>query len=232
MLYCDILVNIPNDFKLHIKPNDFVIPICHEGLNRSQVLKLVLAGVKRQTYRLSGTIPSTSELHVAFPHGAESGFDPYLAYKDLTPANDMDAYSYIHGLLLSRFNPRSDPSSPLIDNPTEWQQKCFAQAFGVGEKSKRIGEVYAREHGLSGTNPDGSLITVLNPIDTSNQFYLDKVMRVRKEIRNAMNDILYNPDNLRACRANFAGQDEGRVIIFCFMRAARISFIVIICYSL
>jgi hypothetical protein len=58
------------EFSVHIRPEDFIIPICHEGMNRSQVLYLVLHGLKRG-YTLPG------QERVCVPHGAESGFDPH-----------------------------------------------------------------------------------------------------------------------------------------------------------
>jgi hypothetical protein len=39
---------------------------------------------------------------VCVPHGAESGFDPYQAYKDLT---DETMYGYLHGRMLPRGSP-------------------------------------------------------------------------------------------------------------------------------
>jgi hypothetical protein len=80
-------------FCVHIRPEDFVIPICHEGMNRAQILYLVLHGLKRSL------VPAGSPRRVCVPHGAESGFDPYQAYTDLTEHN---VYGYIHGRMLPR----------------------------------------------------------------------------------------------------------------------------------
>ena len=57
-----------------------------------QIMHLVLFGVKR------GMVTPGLE-RVSVPHGAESGFDPYQAYHDLT---DDSMLGYIHGKMLPR----------------------------------------------------------------------------------------------------------------------------------
>ena len=59
-----------NTFTVHIRPEDFVIPVCHEGMNRSQILYLVFQA-RKQGYTLPGLE------RVCVPHGADSGFDPH-----------------------------------------------------------------------------------------------------------------------------------------------------------
>jgi hypothetical protein len=60
-----------------------------------QILYLVLHGLLR----------GQSPPRVCVPHGAESGFDPYQAYDNVT---DENYFGYIHGKMLSR------------DRPGEW----------------------------------------------------------------------------------------------------------------
>ena len=121
------------DFKVHIRPDDLVIPICHEGMNRSQILHLVLLAIKNQV----------GKDNVSKPHGAESGFDPFQAYADL---NSDNYYGYIHGKI-AKF--------AQADKYNDWIHKCFYQSFGV-EKSIRIGQIEClwADHELNPSDDD------------------------------------------------------------------------------
>jgi hypothetical protein len=166
---------------------DCLIPICHEGQNRSQIMHLAASGFKRIAY-------GSSDVTVALPHGAESGFDAYQGYADLTPDN---VYTYIYGII----HPLS-----IGKDCGDWIHVNFKEAFGV-EKAKRIGQHYAESSGtVTGLNP-----SQLDP-DT-----LAHVSRSRTQQRAHMDDILYDADVLRS----YAGP-SGRVIILCFCRATGI----------
>jgi hypothetical protein len=115
-------------FKIHFTQNDVLIPICHEGVNRSQIMFLALQAVSKQ----AGVKPC-----ISVPHGAESGFDPYQAYENL---DAVSAYGYIHGHILPR------------GSEGEWLHDNFYRAFGV-EKQSRIGEAEHAESGGAGLNP-------------------------------------------------------------------------------
>jgi len=171
---------IDPSFKIVIGANDFVIPMCHEGMNRSQVLSLVLETLK--------TFYFVKSKFDANPHGAESGFDPYKAHKDLTPDN---WFGYIHGKILPR------------GSKGEWMHDCFYEAFGA-EKSQRIGEEVA-----------GS--TMLNPSEDDLDGSLGATAIARTAQRLAMDDLLYDADNLRAQTG-----PTGKVIVICFCRAGGI----------
>lgn len=119
-----------HNFQIHIRENDLVIPICHEGMNRSQVMHLVMRCLKSQV----------GKNNVSKPHGAEGGFDPYQAYSDLTSEN---CFGYIN----SNISPLSES-----DKTNDWIHKCFYQAFGV-EKSARIGQLESTTSGHI-LNPD------------------------------------------------------------------------------
>ena len=100
--------NLPENpdpsFKIGIQPNDLLYPICHQGLNRSQVMFLALLGLKHAM---------KSNLEDVYPaHGAESGFDPFVLPEELT---DENYFAYIHAM-----------DSPTVD----LQTKCFFDAFG------------------------------------------------------------------------------------------------------
>ncbi len=49
--------------------NDALFPVCHAGQNRSQVMWHVLCRLNEK---------HGDCMHVVNPHGAESGFDPYV----------------------------------------------------------------------------------------------------------------------------------------------------------
>ncbi len=58
-----------DDFKFSIKTHDRVYPVCPDGLHRSQVLYLVMKGIKRILGVKEG---------VYLPHGALHGYDPLV----------------------------------------------------------------------------------------------------------------------------------------------------------
>jgi len=86
----------------YISKTDMVYPICHEGINRSQILYFVL----RELKKVMGADTNT----VFLPHGAESGFDPHTGYENL---NEDNFIQYVHG---------------VADN-NHWVNKCFYEAF-------------------------------------------------------------------------------------------------------
>ena len=93
-------------------PGDLLIPVCHAGQNRSQVMNLVL----RDTHPEGAMVLA--------PHGAESGFDPHQAYSDLTHDN---FFGYIHG----SFDMTGNSEDDLMN-------QAFVRAFKVS-KQKRSG---------------------------------------------------------------------------------------------
>jgi hypothetical protein len=115
-----------------LRSADFVLPACHEGMNRSQVLYLVLQGLRR-------VYASNEPVRVAVPHGAESGYDPHAAY-DAAALTLDNMYEYVHGVML----PRGAPGDYLHDN--------FYRVFGV-DKCRRPGQMTAAAMGLE-LNPD------------------------------------------------------------------------------
>ena len=119
-------------FVFPLSSKDFVLSACHEGMNRSQILYLVMQGLRR-------VYAANEPVRVAVPHGAESGFDPHTAYDAVTLTED-NMYEYIHGRILSR------------GEPGEWLHENFYNVFGVS-KQRRPGEVTAAALGLE-LNPD------------------------------------------------------------------------------
>jgi hypothetical protein len=121
------------DFKIALGPTDKVMSICHEGLNRSQMMHLVTSAL---------TSVQFGNANVFYPHGAESGFCPYDAWNNLTAEN---WYGYIHGKILN----------PYLSNDVITQN--FISTFGCN-KEKRFGndfyEVFNMELNPDETNPD------------------------------------------------------------------------------
>jgi hypothetical protein len=120
-------------FLIHLAPGDVVIPVCHEGMNRSQILYLALHALKKRC--------NVEPLTIGRPHGAESGFDPYQAYADLDGEN---VFGYINGVMLPR------------GSPGEWLHDCFFKTFHV-EKSLRVGDTGISNAGLNPDENDPSL---------------------------------------------------------------------------
>lgn len=198
-----------HNFHVHVRPEDFVIPICHEGMNRSQVMYLVLQTLKRS---LSSAVASaaaaaaaasgagteeavpegaTPPARVCVPHGAETGFDPHQAYADLT---EDSMYGFINGVMRPR------------QSEGEWLHENFFATFGV-DKSRRIGQLSCQQLGYE-----------LNPLQgVVNAAALQKLSGHRSAQREVMNQLVYNVEALRReCG------EGGRVIVFAFMRAPAI----------
>lgn len=132
MIACAPESTKPGEWAFHLRSQDFVLPACHEGMNRSQVLYLVLQGLRR--------VCATNEpVRVAVPHGAESGYDPHAAYDAATLTED-NMYAYIHGHMLPR------------GSPGDWLHENFHRVFGV-DKQRRPGQVTAAALGVE-LNPD------------------------------------------------------------------------------
>jgi hypothetical protein len=159
------------NFEIHIKPNDFIIPVCHEGMNRSQVMFLVANVLK------SCIVPKEQNYRVSLPHGAETGFDPHPAIPDIysDDGDDNPVYRYLHGIMF-----------PITDKRKDWLQDVFFKIFGM-DKQKRIG------HRIGGEDID---TTNLNPIAG---IPLEQVRLARIDQRSKMDTLLYNTDNLRKC---------------------------------
>ncbi len=124
-----------NGWKMDLYANDTVLPMCHEGMNRSQVLAVVLGWAK---YIYAGMF-GLKEFRIKPPHGAESGFDPYQGYANLTPENFT---AFLHGSMLP------------MGAQGEWPHAAFAAAFGV-TKQPRAGEAeLSKEVAASLNEPD------------------------------------------------------------------------------
>ena len=72
-----------------IHPDDFLIPVCDDGMNRSQVMRVALTSVVERL--------GVDELGVMTPwvsraHGAVSGCDAHTAYGDL---DEMNFFGYL-----------------------------------------------------------------------------------------------------------------------------------------
>eukprot|EP01043_Picozoa_sp_COSAG02_P077362 COSAG02_NODE_16894_length_1047_cov_0.992616_1_plen_149_part_10 len=98
-------------WSLGIHPTDFLIPVCHQGMNRSQVMRLVLTGVvqelQNQQSQAAVKGQSVDTDWVSRAHGAVSGCDAHSAYREgtLTEENFV-AYMFDTGEI---FEPSYDP---------------------------------------------------------------------------------------------------------------------------
>ena len=176
---------------VNLKTEDFCMPFCHEGMNRSQVLYMIL-----QTLKHKMGLNTRKKLRLSVPHGAESGFDPHKAYKDLT---EETLYGYIHGVMLPK------------EESGEWLHQNFHATFGV-DKSQRIGS--------NGPIPEANL----NPTDEESITRdFSRLSKDRTKQREIMDNLLYDVDKLNSyVKSDNSDKSAGRILVFCFMRSAGI----------
>ena len=126
-----------------IHPDDFLIPVCDQGMNRSQVMRVALTSVVERL--------GVDELGVMTPwvsraHGAVSGCDAHTAYEDL---DEMNFFGYL-------FDPgeifEDSYDADRDDDPQQGPlQRGFRHTFGV-KKEKRVGEEMAAKLKLNPTS--------------------------------------------------------------------------------
>ena len=146
-----------------VRPGDYLIPVCHQGLNRSQIIRLALRAAIR-------TLGQDPDQWVAEAHGALSGCDAHTAFQVpprppaptwaparsrmmkelssknwLTPSPSQDVhednfFGYLHDpgdIFETGYDPASDTDpqrGPL--------QRGWLESFGC-EKPARLGEEMA-----------------------------------------------------------------------------------------
>ena len=139
-----------------IHPGDFLIPVCHQGMNRSQIMRLVLTGVIGKLYPADNK--GTMTEWVSRAHGAVSGCDAHSAYG---PDNGMDyrlggplkdenrffAYIFDKGDIFAPDYKAKDDKDPQ-EGPL---QRGFESTFGQ-KKQSRIGEEMALVRELNPTS--------------------------------------------------------------------------------
>lgn len=136
-------------WSIGIHPTDFLIPVCHQGMNRSQVMRLVLISVRKQLEESLGLHPTWTDTEwVSRAHGAVTGCDAHSAYKRGT-LNEDNFFSYMFDvgeIFEDSYDPERDEdpqSGPL--------QRGFVEAFGI-RKKPRFGEEMARGKKLNPTS--------------------------------------------------------------------------------
>jgi len=137
----------PN-WSIGIHPGDFLVPVCHQGMNRSQIMRLALTGAVGELRRRTGAVspPRSSDTPwVSRAHGAVSGCDAHSAYQNLDEMNFF-GYLFDEGDI---FQPGYDAFADT-DPQQGPLQRGFVQTFGEGKKP-RIGEEMSRPLKL---NPD------------------------------------------------------------------------------
>jgi len=156
-------------FALHIRPDDYIIPVCHEGMNRSQIMHLAAKIIKSRD--MFPTDAANGAYGVSLPHGAISGFDPHSAFSNLTADNYIE---YLHGVI---------PKLAQAHEKGDWLHEAFFDAFGV-EKAPRIGQDVCEVHGR-----------MLNPSEEHADFA--KLAADRTAQRRNMNSLLFRPSTLK-----------------------------------
>lgn len=123
-------------WSIGIHPTDYLIPVCHQGMNRSQVMRLVLTDVREQL----GDEGGVDTEWVSRAHGAVSGCDAHSAWEKGTLTEDnFITYMFDTGEI---FEPGYDPEADT-DEQSGPLQRGFVGAFGVNKKP-RFGEEMAR----------------------------------------------------------------------------------------
>jgi cell fate (sporulation/competence/biofilm development) regulator YlbF (YheA/YmcA/DUF963 family) len=102
-----------DNFCLSVRPHDRILPVCADGLHQSQILYLVLKGLKRVLGVREG---------ICLPHGALGGYDPFILEQK---SSNVKALEYVH------ITPEEDRNSLSF--------KVFFNAFGL-EKVPRFGQ--------------------------------------------------------------------------------------------
>lgn len=200
----DAVVLQDDAFRVGVRASDQVLPVCHEGVNRSQVLHVLLRGIKRA---LTG---DTSGPGVFSPHGAESGYDPHVGFEHL----DMESvFEYTHGVVLG---PESEG---------EWIHKVFVDVFGRA-RYPRFGSQLAPEGTSTLLNLDptefGSTgFDRLERDRKSFRTYFDNHFWSRQVPRLSSN-LVMEPKGLPE-PVGVPPDSDPRIIFFCFMRASTIA---------
>ena len=83
-----------SNYKFIIKNTDFLIPVCDQGMNRSQVMRRVLIDLQRNVF---GRGEEAANKWVSRTHGALVGCDPYNADENNEPENWFNyLYQHLH----------------------------------------------------------------------------------------------------------------------------------------
>jgi hypothetical protein len=139
-------------WSLGIRPTDFLVPVCHQGMNRSQIMRLALSEL--QDSFAPGGMGFMRGLWVSRPHGASSGCDAHTAYEGLDDTNFF-GYLFDTGEIFSADYRAADDNDPQ-QGPL---QRAFEATFKTA-KSPRLGEELAAEQWMlnppADAQPDGS----------------------------------------------------------------------------
>ena len=129
------------NFGIGIEEGDVLVPVCHVGQNRSQVMLALLCGIKQ----IMG-----GKVTVLSAHGAETGFDPHQAYENL---NDENFWGYNCGYHAVREEKRMQRLKEGEKDHADELDDRQKEAIGI-KKCKRIGHDEADGKELNPTNFD------------------------------------------------------------------------------
>ena len=176
-----------------IRPGDFVTPVCNEGVNRSQVMHLVLTCL-RTAVTPAGASPA---FHVGVPHGAEGGYDPWKTDAHVELSNVESSGAWVHRQVFSTILPASHRDAGPVDG-------IFIRAFGV-DRHERAGEALCRAAGR----------------DIAADDYVHDLPTLTADRRGQKQAMETNFFRVAALQRRTAAPD-GRVIVIAFSRSARI----------
>jgi hypothetical protein len=144
-------VNPPKGWSIGLKATDFLIPVCHQGMNRSQVMRMALCSFAKRIHGISDESDledQTKTKWVARAHGAVSGCDAHSAYGEAGPVTEYNFGKFLFDTG-EIFEPDYKDKIQIDDNPQEGPlQRGFTETFGV-MKEPRIGEEMARKRQLN-----------------------------------------------------------------------------------
>jgi len=201
-------------WSIGIHPTDYLIPVCHQGMNRSQVMRLVLTGVRKKLEDKGGVHTEW----VSRAHGAVSGCDAHSAWeKGTLNEENFITYMFDTGEIFEEdYDPQGDTdaqSGPL--------QRGFVELFKVGKKP-RIGEEMARGRKL---NPTTEYVSPREWLEIGEQReythrWFNKFMFAPMEsIREAAATAAHERDTPKQGQNMLPPQRATRRIFFAFARA-------------
>lgn len=176
-----------------LRENDIILPMCHEGLNRSQLMYLsaMIAGQNKR-------------MNVCNPHGAKGGFDPQKKFD-----NSTDPWSFIEFMhSVSNDTPKMAGQKKQEDD----LHKRFKEILNV-DKRNRVGlhEINALKH----ENEQEFNLAVVNSLEQPDVMEMRQNVVWRGKLYTWFTKYYYNPTEIRSA----VGAASSRVVYLCFAKA-------------
>lgn len=202
-----------------IKKTDFLIPVCHQGFNRSQVLRKVLIDVLDDN-EINKNSPDN--IYVSRAHGAVSGCDAHDNGKPPPdPLNEMNFFTFLHDegtAFKSEYTIETD-----TDPQSQPLQMGFRDAFRGFKKMSRIGEHLVNEQGDLNPTSEYTRPAEFETIRQNrqvtynwfNEHFYDSLENLKKKYDGLNSDVDF--------KNTLPPKDVKRRIFFCFARAGDIT---------